>query len=134
MITATINASTGSFQANFVDFAAVRRALAMVLAGAQVNQSASLHLHDHARGAGLHISGACTIGLYDAVSVALGQLENMRLPARPSGANYDVVVPVRLALAGDRVLVDAEDFVRNAMELALTEDNRRGGSPATTSR
>lgn len=116
-----IRVSTGAFHATFANLGDVRNAVTMVASGAEVSQGWTVTLHDDTTGATVTGDGKSVTGMYDAVNALLSALSSM--PPRPLrlGEGVDVIVPVRLAMHGGQ-LVDAEDFVRGAVERALNDD------------
>lgn len=117
----SITTSGGTFDANFESKPDIRVMVQMVGSGAQVRDGWSISIYDKVTKANLSALGQCTTGMTAAVECLLEALSNM--PKRPRGVHhsYDVTVPVHLAVDGGMQLVDAEDFVRRAVQDALNK-------------
>lgn len=109
------------FTAQFKNASDLNQMVAMVANGAQVRECWYITILNEQTGACVTAQGQTTQNMALTVEKLLGALYDMPKRPRAPHQNYDVVVPVHLAIAGDRQLVDAEDFVRHAMEKALQE-------------
>lgn len=113
-----MTASTGRFHATFSTLEDVQSMVNMVASGAQVSQGWGITVQDDYTGGEVMANGRSVLGMRDAVASLLIVLGEFTKPPLQPGAGIDVVVPVRLAMH-DGQLVDAEDFVRGAVERAL---------------
>lgn len=121
MFRTTIEMSTGhvtvqvSCRADIVDL------VAMLANGAQVREGWSITVTDLNTMNTVSASSRSVQGAHRATEQLMEVLATLPPRPRDINANYDVVVPVHLAVDGTRQLVDAEDFVRAAIEKALAE-------------
>lgn len=114
-----IQTSGGYFDAEFQNRADLETMVSMVASGAQVRHGWSISIADRKNHGSLSAQGQSIIGMRVAVGALLDALENMPKRSRDVTVNYDVVVPVHIAVGGAHSLTDAEDFVRGAVEQAL---------------
>lgn len=121
MFTATISIGTDNVRAHYDTGEQLREAYRMMTSGVSGTTPWGLDVLDKTTGNTIAVTGASIVGSVNAVEAVLRTLSIM--PARPlrPGEGVDVIVPVRLAMHGGQ-LVDAEDFVRGAVERALNDD------------
>jgi hypothetical protein len=114
-----ITASSGCFDTTFESKPDIKAMVRMVSSGAQVRQGWSIIILDRHTKAAVSANGDCITGMPEAVDCLLAALSHMPKRPRAADANYDVTVPVCLAVDGSYQLVDVEDFVRKAVNVAL---------------
>lgn len=126
MFAVSIIASTGKLDATFTSADAVIAAAKMVASGAQVSQGWDFYVRSHTTGATMTACGQNIHGMTEVIANLMETIV-LHMPARvlAQGEGMDVVVPVRLAMH-DGTLIDAEDYVRKAMNNMLDSDPTDG--------